>query len=62
MLFEYRPKVGLFLKKTISRLLQKLNKKKKMKVKKSYISLNLLYIKCTVLFLFYFIKKLYLTK
>ncbi len=32
--FEYRPKVGLFLKKTISRLLQKWNHLKKMKVKK----------------------------
>ncbi len=31
--FEYRPKVGLFLKKTISRLLQKWNHLKKSKKK-----------------------------
>ncbi len=32
--FEYRPKVGLFLKKTISTLLQKWNHLKKLKQKK----------------------------
>ncbi len=32
--FEYRPKVGLFLKKTISKLLQKLNHLKKLNEKK----------------------------
>ncbi len=41
--FEYRPKVGLFLKKTISKLLHKWNnKKQKNESQKSYKRFNLL--------------------
>ncbi len=52
--FEYRPKVGLFLQKTISRLLQKSFKSfKKMKVKKVIFTVKKMY--CTIFILFYFI-------